>query len=101
MSATTALVQSTVATVLSAPAFAFVCALLLGTLSAALLVLFQPLLGGIARAVMLALHPHLSREERKARRTMRDALMLRGMLNACEGSSPSLAADLRALAARG
>ncbi|MET3130233.1 hypothetical protein AAKU55_000486 [Oxalobacteraceae bacterium GrIS 1.11] len=67
---------------------------------AALLALFKPLLVGIARAMVLLLKPHLSKEERLARRQMRDAMMLNRMLNAMDGSAPSHAAELRALASR-
>ncbi|MES2297307.1 MAG: hypothetical protein V4582_09705 [Pseudomonadota bacterium] len=72
----------------------------LGVLSlAALLILFKPLIGGLVHALWLALHPHLSKEERAARRMMRDQLMMQRMINSCEG--PGLAAELTAIAARG
>nr|WP_229428069.1 hypothetical protein [Massilia soli] len=65
---------------------------------AALLVFFKPLLVGIARAMLLVVRPRLTKEERLARRQMRDAQMLQNMINASQG--PSHAAELRALAAR-
>lgn len=67
---------------------------------AALLVLFKPLLRGIARALLLLVKPKLSKEQRLARRQMRDAMMLRSMLNTMDSSAPSHAAELRALASR-
>ncbi|HEV7817273.1 MAG TPA: hypothetical protein VGP06_19495 [Janthinobacterium sp.] len=69
-------------------------------LIAALLVLFKPLLRGIAPALLLVVKPKLKKEERLARRLMRDATMLNSMLNAMDGTAPSHAAELRALAAR-
>lgn len=68
-------------------------------LAAALLVLFKPLLRGIARALLLVVKPKLSKEEQLQRRQMRDAMMLSRMLNAMDGP-PSHAAELRALASR-
>jgi hypothetical protein len=65
----------------------------------ALLLLFKPLLLGVARALLLVVKPKLSKEQRLQRRQMRDAMMLNRMLNSMEGS-PSHAAELRALAAR-
>ena len=65
---------------------------------AGLLVFFRPLLVGIARAMLLVVSPRLTKEERLARRQMRDAQMLQRMINASHG--PSHAAELRALAAR-
>ena len=63
-----------------------------------LLVFFKPLLVGIARALFLVVSPRLTKEERQARRQMRDAQMLQRMINASHG--PSHAAELRALASR-
>ena len=63
----------------------------------ALIVLFKPLLRGLGRAAMLVVKPKRSKEERLQRRQMRDALMLKRMLNSVE---PSQAAELRAMAAR-
>jgi hypothetical protein len=64
-----------------------------------LLVLFKPLLRGCARAAMLVVKPKLSKEERLQRRQMRDAMMLKRMLNRNE-CNPSHAAELRAMASR-
>ena len=65
---------------------------------AGLAMFFKPLLTGIARALLLLVRPPLTKEERQARRQMRDAQMLQRMINASHG--PSHAAELRALAAR-
>jgi hypothetical protein len=65
---------------------------------AGLLMFFKPLLVGIARALYLVVRPRLTKEERLARRHMRDAQMLQRMINSSHG--PSHAAELRALAAR-
>jgi hypothetical protein len=65
---------------------------------AGLVVFFKPLLVGVARASMLVVRPRLTKEERLARRQMRDAQMLQNMINSSQG--PSHAAELRALAAR-
>jgi hypothetical protein len=64
-----------------------------------LLVLFKPLLRGCARAAMLVVKPKLSKEERLQRRQMRDAMMLKRMLNTSE-CAPSHAAELQAMASR-
>lgn len=66
---------------------------------AALLVLFKPLLRGLARAALLVVKPKLSKEERLHRRQMRDAMMFKRMLNSLDGA-PSHVAELRAMAAR-
>lgn len=65
----------------------------------ALLMLFKPLLRGIVRALILVVKPKLSKEERLHRRQMRDAVMLKRMLNSLDGA-PSHIAELRAMAAR-
>jgi hypothetical protein len=94
---------STTATLLQTAAGVQVFPLVRGVFSlaavAGLLVFFRPLLVGIARAMLLVISPRLTKEERQARRQMRDAQMLQRMINASHG--PSHAAELRALAARG
>jgi hypothetical protein len=65
---------------------------------AGLVVFFKPLLTGIARALVLTVRPHRTKEEKIARRHMRDAQLLQRMINSSQG--PSHAAELRALAAR-
>jgi hypothetical protein len=74
--------------------------ILLGAaLALAFLLLFKPLLRGVARALMLVVKPKLSKEERLHRRLMKDAMMLSRMMNSMEGA-PSHANELRAMAAR-
>ncbi|WP_254441865.1 hypothetical protein [Duganella vulcania] len=65
----------------------------------ALAVLFKPLLRGLARAAVLVVKPKRSKEEQLQRRQMRDAMMLKRLLNSMEGD-PSHAAELRAMASR-
>ena len=62
-------------------------------------VFFRPLLSGIVRAAGMLLRPKLSKEEQQARDKMRNAQILRRMINA--SVDPSHAAELRALASRG
>lgn len=74
--------------------------ILLGAvLALSMLLLFKPLLRGIARALLLVVRPKLDKEQRLQRRLMQDAMMLNRMLNAMDGA-PSHAAELRAMAAR-
>ena len=94
--------MSTTATLLQTAAGVQIFPLVRGVFSiaavAGLLVFFKPLLVGIARALFLVVSPRLTREERQARRQMRDAQMLQRMINSSHG--PSHAAELRALASR-
>lgn len=66
---------------------------------AGLAMFFKPLLTGIARALMLLVRPPLSKEERQARRQLRDAKLMQRMINSSQG--PSHAAELRAMMSRG
>lgn len=68
-------------------------------LALALAIVFKPMLRGIARAALLVVKPKLSKEERLQRRLMRDTMLFKRMLNSMEGT-PSLTAELRAMAAR-
>ncbi len=68
------------------------------SLLAGLGILFKPLLTGLIRAAWLLIHPRLTKDQLLARRNMRDAAMLERMIK--ETSSPSLAAELRAMGAR-
>jgi hypothetical protein len=79
--------------------FAAVKLALVIAVSGGLLVLFQPLLRGCLRAAVLVVKPKLSKEERLQRRQMRDAMLLKRMLNRSE-CDPSHAAELRAMASR-
>lgn len=65
---------------------------------AALLVFFKPLLVGIMRAIVLLVNPRLTKEQKLARRNMRDAKLLQRMIK--ETDSPEMAAELRALGCR-
>ncbi|MGE5652576.1 hypothetical protein [Noviherbaspirillum sp. UKPF54] len=68
---------------------------------AALFVMFKPLLVGLLRAALLVVKPRRTLEERTARRTMQGVLMLNRLARDYEGTQPALAAELRAIAARG
>lgn len=68
---------------------------------ATVLIVFKPLIAGFLHAALLLLHPKLTREEKAAKRNLRNILTIRSMANDLDRSSPSMAAELRALAARG
>ena len=96
----TATIMSTIISVVQNFSFAAALELaLLACVSVGLLVLFKPLLLGCARALVLVFKPKLSKEQRLHRRQMRDAMMLKRMLNTNECGS-SHAAELRAMASR-
>ncbi len=65
------------------------------------LVVFKPLLAGMLRAALLLLQPKLTREQKSARRNLRNILAIRRVANDLDCSSPNMAAELRALASRG
>jgi hypothetical protein len=65
----------------------------------ALLVLFKPLLAGIANAFIVAVKPRLTTEQRQARRKMKDSMLMKKMMNSASG--PSDMAELRAMWCRG
>jgi hypothetical protein len=67
---------------------------------AAVLVMFKPLLVGLLRAALLVLKPRRSLEERASRRTLEGVQMLNRMAREYDLSQPSLAAELRSIAAR-
>lgn len=67
---------------------------------AALLVVFKPLLIGLLRAALLVIKPRRSLEERSARRMLESVLMLHRVARDVEYTHPSLASELRAIAAR-
>ena len=100
MSTLLSFVQAALAPVLGIAPLGAVKILLGLTLLAAVLGLFKPLLLGIARALVLVVKPRLSKEQRQARRQMKDTMMRERLLRAMEGSSSSQAADLRALESR-
>ena len=92
--------MSTIISVLQALSFITAIQLALAAIvTVGLLVLFKPLLRGCARAAVLIVKPKLSKEERLERRQMRDAMMLKRMLNTSECGA-SHAAELRAMASR-
>ena len=64
-----------------------------------MLLLFRPLLTGLLRAAWIAVWPHLSLEQRRARRVMRSVQILNKMAREVDYSQPNLAAELRLLAA--
>jgi hypothetical protein len=68
---------------------------------AAVLLMFKPLLGGLFRAALLVVKPRQSLEERSLRSRVSSILMLNRMARELDFSQPSLAAELRNLAARG
>jgi hypothetical protein len=92
------MMQSSAAPVMAIPALAIVRGVFSLSTIAGLLLLFKPLINGMLRALLLLVHPHLSKEEKLARSKMRDAMMMQRMINASSG--PSQAAELRAMAAR-
>ncbi|MDO8702864.1 MAG: hypothetical protein Q7U12_12985 [Undibacterium sp.] len=66
-----------------------------------MLVVFKPLIVGMLRAALLLLQPRLTREQKSAKRNLRNILAIRRVANDLDSSSPSMAAELRALASRG
>ena len=68
---------------------------------ATMLVVFKPMLMGMLRAALLVISPRQSREEKTAGRNLRNMLTIRRIANDLDGTSPNMAAELRALAARG
>ena len=71
------------------------------TALAALLLIFRPMLVGMLRAAVLVVKPRRSLEERASRRNMKGILMLNRMAREYDTTQPSLAAELRSIAARG
>lgn len=65
-----------------------------------LLIVFKPLLTGLARAARLVIMPPPSREQKSARRTLRTMLTLQGLASDLDHSSPAMAAEIRALSGR-
>ena len=65
---------------------------------AVVLVVFRPLLLGVARAVLLVFFPKLSRDEQRRRAHMRDVALVEKLV--ASSSGPSHTAELRAMAAR-
>jgi hypothetical protein len=70
-------------------------------IAATTLIVFKPLLSGMLQAILLLLHPKLTREQKTAKRNLRNILAIQRVANDLDSSSPSMAAELRALSARG
>lgn len=68
---------------------------------ATMFVVFKPLLAGLLRAALLLLQPKMTREQKTASRNLSNWLTIRRISNDFDSTSPSMAAELRALAARG
>jgi hypothetical protein len=68
---------------------------------ATVFIVFKPLIVGMLRAALLLLQPKLTREQKTASRNLRNLLTIRRISNDFDSTSPSMAAELRALAARG
>lgn len=68
---------------------------------ATMFIVFKPLLAGLLRAALLLIQPKLTREQKTASRNFRNLLTIRRISNDFDSTSPSMAAELRALAARG
>lgn len=66
----------------------------------ALLLIFKPLLIGVARAALLALKPRPSVERQAQRQARRDAAALHRLAKEADRYQPNLAAELRSLASR-
>jgi hypothetical protein len=84
------------------PSFANFLRPLLGLgLLAALAMVFKPLIIGFLRAALLVLKPRQSQEQRKTRNALHGVRMLNHMAKEVDATQPSLASELRMLAARG
>ncbi|MES2068880.1 MAG: hypothetical protein V4488_00930 [Pseudomonadota bacterium] len=68
---------------------------------ATMLVVFKPLIMGLLRAALLVISPRQSKDEKVASRNLRNVLAIHRAARDLDYSSPSMAAELRALAARG
>lgn len=67
---------------------------------AALLVMFRPLLSGLARAALLVVSPRKSLDERRTQAHMKDVVEINRLARKLENQHPSLAAELRAFSLR-
>ncbi|MCH8621498.1 hypothetical protein [Undibacterium sp. TS12] len=68
---------------------------------ATMLIVFKPMLVGMLRAALLVISPKKTREEKTAGRNLRNMLAIHRIANDLDGTSPNMAAELRAMAARG
>lgn len=67
---------------------------------ATFLVIFRPLLAGLARAAVLLISPRKSLDERRAQAHMKDVVAINRLARNLESQHPSLAAELRAFSLR-
>src|SRR3569623_755271 len=67
---------------------------------ATVLMLFKPLLSGMARTALLLVAPRKSLEQRVSEARLKSAFKLQKLARDYEASEPGLAAELRAIAAR-
>lgn len=68
---------------------------------ATMLVVFKPLITGLLRAALLLISPRLTKDEKVASRNLRNLLAINNVARDLDSTSPSMAAELRALASRG
>ena len=68
---------------------------------AVLLYLFRPLLVGMLRAAVLVVRPRVAAEQDTLRRNMKAAAQMNRIAQDIDSTHPSLAAELRFIAARG
>ncbi|MFZ6673309.1 hypothetical protein ACO0K3_17305 [Undibacterium sp. Rencai35W] len=68
---------------------------------ATMLVVFKPMIAGMLRAALVVLKPRMTREQKSASRNLRNILTIRRIASDLDATSPNMAAELRALAARG
>lgn len=68
---------------------------------ATMLVVFKPLITGLLRAALLVISPRQTKDEKVASRNLRNMLAIHRVARDLDSSSPSMAAELRALASRG
>lgn len=69
-------------------------------LIAAAAVFFKPLLVGLSRSVLLVFKPRVSTEEQSLRERIKSVALMNRIARDVEIAHPSLAAELRAIAAR-
>ncbi|MET3118612.1 hypothetical protein AAKU64_002845 [Undibacterium sp. GrIS 1.8] len=67
---------------------------------ATMAIVFKPMLVGMLRAALLVLKPKLTREEKTAKRNLRNVMTIHRIASDFDSSSPNLAAELRAMAGR-
>ncbi|HTD04358.1 hypothetical protein [Undibacterium sp.] len=68
---------------------------------ATMLVVFKPLITGVLRAALLIISPRQTKDEKVASRNLRNVMAINSVARDLDSTSPSMAAELRALASRG